>query len=141
MISLKGIMLIIWLCLALLPELFMSQEGEAGASADTLSVAQIAVCDSIVNRAPVGARQVFQMPVERLYCLTKIDGCPDTTFVTHIWFHGDKEMASVRLPVKSEQWRTWSSKRIVKDWMGEWWVQVLYSEEKLLGDIRFEIKE
>ncbi len=165
----KGMMLAVFLCLALLPGLCLAQESRCKSSGDTVavcdtpsvaetavcdtpavaetavcdtvSVAEIAICDSVVNRAPVGTKEVFQQPVEKLYCFTKIEGCPDTTCVTHIWYWRDKKMAAVELPVKSRCWRTWSSKRIVKDWTGKWRVEVLSAEGKLLKTVCFEIRE
>ncbi len=137
----KEMALIVFLCSLLLPGLCLAEESKEKAPADTLSVTEIAICDTVVNRAPVDTSKVFQQPVERLYCFTKIESCPGTTFVTHIWYWGDKKMAEVKLPVKSRRWRTWSSKRIAKEWTGEWKVEILSSEEKLLRAICFEIKE
>lgn len=141
MFSWKGMLLTVYLCLFSLPGLCLAEENKEKAPADTLSVAEIAICDTVVNKAPVDTSKVFQQPVERLYCFTRVEGCPDPTFVTHIWYWGDKKMAEVKLPVKSRRWRTWSSKRIAKEWTGEWRVEILSSEEKLLKAVRFEIKE
>jgi hypothetical protein len=88
-------------------------------------VAEMAFCTDVEDRTPVGSDTVFSSTVERIICFTKITGAVDTTAVTHIWYYNDEQMVKVELAVKSESWRTWSSKLIMKEWIGTWRVDVV----------------
>ena len=48
-------------------------------------------------------------------------------------------MARVVLPVRSADWRTWTSKRILPQWTGRWKVEILDSDENLLQTITFTV--
>lgn len=110
------------------------------AQTGTVALADIQVSTSVEDRAPVGADTTFSSNVGQLYCFTHFTGSEDTTSVSHIWYHKDKEMAKVELNVRSKNWRTWSSKRIVSDWTGKWRVEVVAANGDLLGAKDFHIK-
>jgi hypothetical protein len=67
---------------------------------------------AVEDRQPSGIGSVFPEDLDKLYCFTKIDGADRTTYVHHVWYFGNKEIARVKLPVKSKSWRTWSSKNL-----------------------------
>ena len=48
-------------------------------------------------------------------------------------------MARVSLPVRSAKWRTYSSKKIVPEWTGEWEVQVVDSAGIELAKAKFRV--
>lgn len=98
------------------------------------------VCTAIEDREPVGAGDTFPATVGKLYCHTLVEGAQEPTTVTHVWYYGEKKMAEVSLTVGSARWRTWSSKRIMKSWTGEWRVEILDEEGKLLTTISFQIQ-
>ncbi len=98
------------------------------------------ICEGIEEREPVDKGESFTAQVGKLYCHTLVEGAEDSTAVTHIWYHGEKEMAKVTLPVRSSHWRTWSSKRIIPQWTGWWRVDVLSEEGDTLASAYFVIK-
>ncbi len=49
--------------------------------------------------------------------------------IEHRWLFEDKELARVSLPVGSDSWRTYSSKRLLPLWQGDWRVEVLLDGE------------
>ncbi|MBW2065208.1 MAG: DUF2914 domain-containing protein [Deltaproteobacteria bacterium] len=104
-----------------------------------LSVAEGKICIDVVNRECINANTRFASPVEKLYCFTRIVGAVTPTSVTHVWYFGDKERARVTLKVGSPNWRTYSSKIILPHEIGEWHVNVLGPDGKLLMVIPFEI--
>lgn len=53
--------------------------------------------------------------------------------VQHRWLYQGKLMAEVTLPVKGPNWRTWSSKKLLPGWQGDWQVQVWSGETLLLS--------
>ncbi len=105
-----------------------------------LMVVEMAFCTDVEDRTPVGADTVFSSTVERIFCFTKITGAVDTTAVTHIWYYNDEQMAKVELAVKSEAWRTWSSKQIMKEWIGTWRVDIVSESGDVLESKEFLVE-
>jgi len=107
---------------------------------DTLQVTEMKFCKTVQDREPVGVDTVFADTVKQVYCFTLIEGAQDTTSITHVWYYGDEKRAEVHLKVGSIRWRTWSSKRIMKEWLGKWRVEVISAEGKILRTKEFDIK-
>ncbi len=102
-------------------------------------VGEAMVTTEVVNRNPVDVIESYSAQAGKLFCFTRIDGAPEDTFVTHIWYWGDKEMAQVDLAVRSSRWRTYSSKNILPEWKGQWRVDVLDAQGKLLKSLPFSL--
>jgi hypothetical protein len=127
-----------FLCMLLFVVLLLSF---GGAAEDAyITVKEMAFCTMVEGRLPVGADSVFSDTESRIYCFTNIAGDSDSTSISHVWYHNDKEKARVELPVRSKSWRTWSSKRLVKGWTGIWRVDVLSSTGKLIRSNEFLVK-
>ncbi len=112
--------------------------GAAGAQ-DALTVEEMTFCEGVESRQPLGIAERFPDTVGRVYCYTRITGADGGAGVVHVWYFDGREKARLNLDVKSESWRTWSSKKIVKYWTGEWRVEVLSSEGDLLDSKTFTI--
>ncbi|MFC1683254.1 DUF2914 domain-containing protein [Candidatus Zixiibacteriota bacterium] len=100
----------------------------------------VTVCTAVEDRDPVGEGSVFPATVEKLFCHTLVEGAEEPTSVTHVWYHGEEKMAEVILSVNSPHWRTWSSKRIVPGWTGDWRVDVLDEAGEPLASIAFQVE-
>jgi hypothetical protein len=105
-----------------------------------LQVAQGVVTTQVVNRMPVDEIQSYTVSVGKLYCFTRIVGAQGDTTVTDVWKLNGQEVARVELPVRSSDWRTWSSKTIPPEAKGEWEVDVLDAQGQLLKTIKFTLK-
>jgi len=105
-----------------------------------IKVDEMAVCTSVEERQPVGTDTAFVKTISQLYCFVKISGASDSTSIFQTWIFNDKEMAKVELSVKGKTWRTWSSKRIVEDWVGNWKVEVSDATGNILKTKEFVIK-
>ena len=105
-----------------------------------IMVEEIAICTAVEEREPVGIDSVFSSDVGQLYCYTKITGLQDTSLVSHVWFHNNEQMASVQLTLKAKTWRTWSSKRIMPDWSGDWRVEIQNAAGELVAKKSFKIQ-
>jgi len=92
------------------------------------------------NRELVGKSASFAAGIEKIFCLSRIQGLEAPTSVTHVWYRDGKTMARVDLNVGSGYWRTWSSKRLLPDWTGRWEVKILDSDGRVLGSGSFEVK-
>lgn len=102
-----------------------------------LSVIEAVVTTEIRDREPVDSVQGYPAGIERLYCFTRVVGAEDDTFVTHVWYFADEEMAQIELPVRSSDWRTWSSKSILPAWAGDWRVDVVDPAGNRLASVSF----
>lgn len=69
--------------------------------------------------------------VRRLYLFTQVKGAEGDT-VYHRWIYNNQVMATVPLTIKSPLYRTWSSKRLSSAWSGQWYVEVLDSDKKVI---------
>lgn len=105
----------------------------------TLKVEQIAIAVSVEDRQPVGVSDVFADTVGALYCFTEIRGMGESTTVSQVWYWGEKRMAEVKLNVRGYRWRTWSTKVMQVEWTGDWRVDVVSEDGKILKSKRFRI--
>ena len=85
-------------------------------------VTNAVVTTKIVNRMPEvqTADNTFASTVETLFYFTKIDQATEPTSISHEWYWQGELVATVELDVKSDAWRTWSSKRIMPHQTGRW---------------------
>ena len=104
-----------------------------------LAVAEASICRDVVNRQPIGAGYSFEASVGKLVCFTKITGAQSPAQISHVWYFGDVERATVTLSVRSSSWRTYSSKRIQPHEIGDWRVDVLGPGGEILGTLQFKI--
>ena len=94
---------------------------------------------TVKDRQPSGIGTVFPEDLDKLYCFTKIGGADRATYVHHVWYFGNKEIARVKLPVKSKSWRTWSSKNLHMG-LGYGYVEIVSESGDMLGKAEFEIQ-
>ncbi len=104
-----------------------------------LKVERIVVSTAVEDRQPVGESDTFADTVGTLFSYTEIRGMGDSTTVSHVWYHGDVRRADVKLNVRGYRWRTWSTKVIQRDWTGDWRVDVVSADGKILKSKRFRI--
>jgi hypothetical protein len=110
-------------------------EAAAGVRVDSAAISQ-----DIVDRMPVATGEVFARQVSRLYCWSRVVGATGETFVTHNWYYQGAFKASVQLPVRSNNWRTWSAKTLDPDSTGEWMVEILSADGEPLESIIFFVQ-
>lgn len=92
------------------------------------------------TRLLTGEAEVFGTDHESIFCLTRIRGLTPPANVTHAWYYEGKTMARVDLKVGSSDWRTWSSKRYLPAWTGQWEVKVLDPSGRVLATGSFAIR-
>jgi hypothetical protein len=104
-----------------------------------LVLEEIQFYTAVEDRQPSGVGSVFPEDLDKLYCFTKIGGAESATYVYHVWYFRDKEIARVKLPVKSKSWRTWSSKNLHMG-SGYGYVEVVSESGDILGRAEFKIQ-
>lgn len=112
----------------------------AQAQVPAITVDEMAICTSVEERQPVGTDTSFVKTVGQLYCFVKLSSESEATTIFHTWFYKGEEMAKVELSVRGKTWRTWSSKRIVEDWIGDWKVEVTSATGDVLKTVEFIVK-
>lgn len=118
----------------LLPTLSFALEDPA------VTVDGMVFCTAIKNRNPIGADTSFSSSVGRVYCFTKLSSVMDTTSISHVWYYNNTQVAIVDLNVNAKSWRTWSSKRIIEEWIGTWRVDVTSSVGGLICSQEFLVR-
>jgi hypothetical protein len=108
--------------------------------ASDLQVVDVSITSAIENRMPVDSLEVYPADYGKLYCFTRIVGAARETQVTHVWFYEDQEMARVTLPVQSADWRTFSSKRFLPQWIGQWSVVIEDEQGSSLAKVMFRLE-
>lgn len=105
-----------------------------------MEVPEGVIATSVENRQPVDTGDQFPATVGRLYCFSRVTGAGEDATVTHRWYYGDREMAEVELPVRSADWRTWSSKTLLPQWKGAWNVDIVDASGTVLKSIQFSLE-
>jgi len=108
--------------------------------AHDLKLKDIQFCTAIENRNPLGVADVFVDTTEQIYCHTTLEGAAEPVKVWHLWYHNDQAKASIRLDIKGSHWRTWSLKKIIPAWAGQWRVDVVKADGTILGSKKFLVK-
>ena len=108
--------------------------------AGELRVADAGITTAIEDRMPVDDIKTYPADYGKLYSFTRILGAQTDTYVTHVWFYEDQEMARVSLPVRSGDWRTYSSKRFLPQWAGSWSVVIEDKQGRVLAELPFRLE-
>jgi hypothetical protein len=105
-----------------------------------LDLEEIQFCTAVEDRQPTGVATVFPDDLDKIYCFTKIGGAEDITYVHHVWYFENNEIARVKLPVRSISWRTWSSKKLNMG-LGYGYVEIVSESGDILGRAEFKIQK
>lgn len=105
-----------------------------------LKVVDQAITSAVENQQPVDRIESYHADYGKLYCFTRILGAKADTQITHVWYYQGDEMARVVLPIKSVDWRTYSSKRFLPQWAGDWKVVVLDGDQKEIASVPFRLE-
>ena len=122
------------------PGVVSGQTEEMETPAD-LKISRSAICLQVEEREPVDSDTVFRPDVGQLFAYTQVEGIPGPTRITHVWYHGDKEMFRKDLQIGNNGWRTWTSKKILSSWTGPWKVAILDQNGNAVKTMEFTIAE
>ena len=110
----------------------------AGVALAAEPTATAVACTGVKDRAPEGAAEKFPAAVGQVYCFTEAKGVTDK--VVHVWYHADKQVGRVELPVKADRWRTWSAKKVLPNQTGTWKVEAQDGAGKVLATASFTVE-
>ena len=93
---------------------------------------------SVMDRMPQDTGTAFPPGTAELILWTRVTGGDGQT-LTHVWFHGDTEVANIPLTIGGSPWRTWSRKSIAPEMTGPWHVEVRDAAGNVLKRIDFTV--
>lgn len=104
-------------------------------------ITEMAVTTKIVRGNPIDSvHRISSASVKQLFCFTRTTAEEDgETTIKHVWYRDNQKVAEYELPIKGKRWRTYSRKAIEKGWSGEWRVEALDAEGKLLKAVTFRM--
>ncbi|AZZ96651.1 DUF2914 domain-containing protein [Pseudoalteromonas sp. R3] len=111
------------------------------AQVDTTHVSRAVLTTEVVDREPVNVLKdsVEQSAFsEKLYFFTEVRGLQGQT-IRHLWFHQDQLMAEIELPISAYRHRTYSSKNIMPSQSGQWRIEAITADDRLLAQKTFRI--
>ncbi len=106
-----------------------------------LKITEMAVTTKIVRGKPIDSvHRISSASVKALYCFTRLTSeSGEDTAIKHVWYRDGAKVGEYELPVKGERWRTYSKKAVDKGLTGEWRVDALDREGKLLKSVNFRM--
>jgi hypothetical protein len=114
---------------------------DEGSGKNKLKVEESAFCTKIKNHDPEGESEVFPADVGRVYLWMTVSGAEKPAKIKHVWYYGVKKMREISLDIEYKRTRTWSYKNILPQWAGDWHVEVLDENDKVLERLSFRVTE
>lgn len=113
----------------------------ARAKDNDLEITEMTVTTKIVRGNPVDSvHRISSASVKALYCFTRLQSATgNETIIRHIWYRDKEKVGEYALPVKDKRWRTFSKKMIEKGWSGDWRVEAVDNEGRLLKTVKFRM--
>mgnify|MGYP001281129711 CR=1 FL=1 len=113
----------------------------SAADAATVKITEMTITTKMVKGKPIDSvHRISSASVKELYCFTRLTSDEEgETTVKHVWYRDNEKVGESELPVKGKKWRTFSSKAVEKGMAGDWRVEALDSEGKLLRSVTFRM--
>ena len=118
----------------------VSQE-KANTRKHDIIVEKYSFCEKIEKRQPFGVNKEFTSDVGRVYLWTMLTGTDQPTKIKHIWYYNDEKVLEIALNVRYRRTRTWSYKNIQPNMTGDWYVEVVNGNNKVIGKFSFKITD
>ena len=125
-------------------------ESRTGATAQGLAVQDaLFTAAELVDREPASVSGCtaaacatrYSADVGTVTFWTRLTGGSPGRWVEHVWYHGEREIARVRQKVEGPTWRTWTRKRILPEWTGDWRVEVVAEDGTVLAERFFTVEQ
>jgi len=107
---------------------------------EKFQIEKFACGTAVEERELQGEAAAFPSTIERIYCWCLITGCEDTTTIEHVWYYGEQEKARVVLDILYPRVRTWSYKTMLPEWAGDWRVELVDADGKVLATTEFKFE-
>ncbi len=98
----------------------------------TIQIEHAVISKDVIEREPV---DIFtdNVPkyIRELYFFTEISHANGQT-IYHRWRNEHEILATIKLEIKSDKYRTWSSKKLASAWQGKWYLEVLNTDKQVI---------
>ena len=101
-----------------------ASEGAAPAASQVGKLVRAVFTTGIQDREPVDEIQSVNRDLTKVYFFTELHGMEGET-VTHRWIYQGEVKAEITFYVRAWRWRIHSSKNLVREWIGDWTVDVV----------------
>jgi hypothetical protein len=104
-----------------------------------LKITEMTITTKIFRGNPVDSvMRLSSSSLKGLYCFTRVESsAEEDTCLKHIWYYNGEMVGEHTLPVRGEQWRTYSKKLIEKGSKGSWRVEAVDGNGNLLKSVEF----
>lgn len=106
-----------------------------------LELAKASMCERIEDYSPVNLAVVFSVSVGRISCFTSFDPVSKETQIEHRWYYKDTLTTKKKLYLKTPRWSTYSSIQLREVDKGPWRVEIIDSNNRILGVLRFSVTD
>lgn len=110
------------------------------AVARALEVVEATISTGVVDHMPIDSVESYTVKAGKLYCFTRVRGSAGRDKVIHVWRREGQEMARIELPLRSDDFRTWSVKSLQPTWSGKWQVDVVDNAGTVLVSLPFVLQ-
>ncbi len=105
-----------------------------------LMKARLVIGTGVENLEPAGVAETFPASTEKVYCFLEATNINQDTEVSFVWFHGQKELLKINLPLKKgPRWRTYVYKNLYGQ-KGDWRVEIRDAMGKPLKEVKFKVE-
>jgi hypothetical protein len=96
----------------------------------------------VINKEPQGMLDEIAWKPDgsaAVWCYSEVTGRRGSV-LRYVWYHEGKRMARIRVNVRGNRWRSYSSKLVNQRYLGDWRVELQDSKERVLASAEFKVK-
>lgn len=108
-----------------------TSEGATPAASQVGKLARAVFTTDIRDREPVDEIQSIGRNIAKVFFYTELQGMEGQT-VTHRWSYQGEVKAEITFYVRAWRWRVYSSKNLVREWIGDWTVDIIGSDGNII---------
>jgi len=105
----------------------------------TVSVIRGTFTTAVEDGEPIDFRSEIQNSVPEVFFFTELEGAAGQS-ITHRWKYRNQVMEMVKLDMKNDPGKVWSSRKMRPEWTGAWEVEVVDGNGQIIyrGTLAFE---
>ncbi len=97
-----------------------------------IDISNAVLTSGIIDRKPgTEFNQSVPKYIREVYFYTQVEHANNQT-ISHRWIFNNQALATIPLEIKSDDYRTWSSKKMSSAWQGTWHVEVLNANQEVI---------
>lgn len=108
-----------------------TSEDAAPAAGQAGKLARAVFTTEIRDREPVDEIQSVGRDIAKVFFYTELQGMEGQT-VTHRWSYQGEVKAEITFYVRAWRWRVYSSKNLVREWIGDWTVDIIGGDGSII---------